>query len=317
MPPPTPADVEGALELLLHASKDTLSATRTQLLDAFATLTKRLQAPDDRSTALLNALSESAKQANEYTQNYINDILIGSPQKLDVRLYDINSIQSASKDKKSAIRALFALRSLGKEYNDYTREKKGVSKVQEILKDMNANNKLGGCIPSFARDRSLGDIHSTRRAIRLSIKVLVFEEMCGNAGISLLVILAMWKFRCLPYCTLPTIVSSLYEENGGYRETGAAAKSLSDTITRGQALYDETLETREIAGTIVGGGSDGVAPGEIATDRPCQRREKRRRLNNTRPHMGDGEDSSSEFQPSQRRSSREGGMYCLYCGSGQ
>ncbi|KAM5476762.1 hypothetical protein MauCBS54593_000032 [Microsporum audouinii] len=242
MSSPNQDEVRKALDTLLQAPNDALSANRAQVLSTFVSLSKRLKVPDDKCVDFLDTLEKSMEQVEKLTSVDINSYASVSSSHVDIRLQHINAIQSPAKDKRSLIRALFALRSLGHEYDDYFQGRYGISRVKQIAQDpRKADNKNEAQIQQFLEQRGYNTGPPERNGLGLAIRLLVFEEICKTPGISLLVIHATRKLRYIKYTQLPDI-ASLLGKYSTYEKTGTAAETFGGRVTDGQKTYNGALD---------------------------------------------------------------------------
>ncbi|OJD24133.1 hypothetical protein ACJ73_04514 [Blastomyces percursus] len=212
-------DVRAALQVLQQAPDDALFSVRTDVLTTVINLRKRLMLSDLQKNGVADTIDlERSGQA-------------------DTRLQHIYAVQPGAKDPKSSVRALFAYRSLGFEFDRYFRRRCGTSRVAELAKDIRKAEKKGGCIRDFLKDRGL-DEESSYKAVRFAIKILVLEELFGNPGVSILVSFVYSKIRDLPYLSLRDISHLLSTEGGDFSELAGLARSCSDFVNDGQKQYE-------------------------------------------------------------------------------
>ncbi|KAM5468025.1 hypothetical protein MauCBS54593_005308 [Microsporum audouinii] len=238
-------NVRKALDTLLCAPDDVLSTNRAQVLAAIISLSKRLKLPDDRCLDLLTTLERSAETSAELGHEDVQRVTHVSSKQQNIRLQHIFAVQ-AVRDKESLTRSLFALRSLGYEYDEFTRNQYGISRVQQLVDDYKtADKKNETSIPEYLKYKGYNDGIPERNAVRSATKILVFERLCKTPGISLLIQRgANSKFQRIPYVHLEGIAASLSSADGAFVRTGDVAKKVEGLVLNAQRHYDSTLQKR-------------------------------------------------------------------------
>jgi hypothetical protein len=244
-------DIRHAVQTLEQAPDKVLFAVRTEVLRAFVRLRKRLSLPTDHCVKALDSLSAQKEKIKKITQDKVVAALSQiSSQQADIRFQHIYAEQPGDKSFNSRVRAIFAYRSLGFEFDEYILQHDGISRVDELAKDYTkAENKSSGRMTEFLRDKGLDD-RPSRNAVGFAIKLLVLEKVFGSCGISWLVSFIFSQIRNLPYISLADVSHLLSESGAEYSALGDLAKSSSTLVLKGQERYNGKsslfLETFEV-----------------------------------------------------------------------
>ncbi|KAL4960561.1 uncharacterized protein BDV14DRAFT_182258 [Aspergillus stella-maris] len=232
-------DIRRAVQILLQAPDDALFAVRTELLGAFISLRKRLRLPTDRCIEALDALSAKTEEIEGKQADVASVIGEISSRQADVRLQHIYAEQPGGKGFGCRVQAIFAYRSLGFEFDEYTISQHGASRVTELASDFRkADDRSSGLIHEFLKEKGLENDSPGQKAVRFAIKVLVLERTFGECGISWLVSFIFSKIRNLPYLELANLCDLLSQRDGDYSTLGELANSFSNLIRTGQQQYD-------------------------------------------------------------------------------
>ena len=116
-------NIRRAVQVLMKASDNSLFAVRTELLDAFTELTKRLQSSTDQCSEVLNALLGEMEEIKEKQADLASAISKISSRQADTRFHHIYAGRYGRKTFECRVLALFAYRSLGFEFDEYTTKK--------------------------------------------------------------------------------------------------------------------------------------------------------------------------------------------------
>ena len=241
-------EIRQAVQLLVQAPDDALFAVRAELLGAFVGLRKRLRLSTDRCIEALDTLSAMTKEIKEKKAEVAGIIGEISSSQADVRLQHVYAEQPGGKGFDCRVRAIFAYRSLGFEFDEYTIRRHGASRVTELASDFRkAEDRSSGHISEFLKEKGLESSWSSQKAVRFAIKILVLERAFGDCGISWLVSFIFSKIRNLPYLSLADISHLLLQRDGGYSTLGELATSFSNLIRTSQQEYDgESSQTFEV-----------------------------------------------------------------------
>ncbi|KAI9035638.1 uncharacterized protein KD926_003178 [Aspergillus affinis] len=232
-------DIRRAVQLLVQAPDDALFAVRAELLAAFIGLKKRLRLSSDRCIEILDSLSAKTDEIKEKQADVARVIGEVSSRQADVRLQHIYAEQPGGKGFECRARAIFAYRSLGFEFEEYTIRQRGTSRVTELASDIRkADDRSSGHVQEFLREKGLENDGPSKKAVCFAIKILVLEKTFGNCGISWLVSFIFSKIRNLPYLSLPDICHLLSQRDGDYSNLGELASSFSNLIRASQQQYD-------------------------------------------------------------------------------
>jgi hypothetical protein len=228
-------DIRRAMKVLAQTPDNILYDVRTELLDAFTEIRKRIRLRTDPCTEILDTLSACIDDING-KQSEVADIISKiKPEQADIRFQHAFAEQPGTKSFIPRVQAIFAYRSLGFEFDGYLESHYGVSRVTELSADLTkAERKSSGRINEFLRRKGQDD-EPSRKAVRFAIKLLVLERIFG---ISWLVTFIISKIRNVPFSSL-TVLSHLLSEHGGvYSKLGTLATSFSCLIQEGQKQYD-------------------------------------------------------------------------------
>lgn len=231
-------DIRQAMNVLAQTPDDILYDVRTELLDAFTKIRKRIKSHTDPCTEILDTLSAGI-DGIKGKQSEVADIISKiKPEQTDIRFQHAFAEQPGTKSFIPRVQAIFAYRSLGFEFDAYVESQHGASRVTELSTDLTkAERKSSGRISEFLKRRERDD-EPSRKAVRFAIKLLVLERVFGNCGISWLVTFIISKIRNVPYTSLTELSRLLSEEGSVYLELGTLAISFSRLIQEGQKQYD-------------------------------------------------------------------------------
>lgn len=231
-------DIRQAMNVLAQTPDDILYDVRTELLDAFTKIRKRIKSHTDPCTEILDTLSAGIGGIKG-KQSEVADIISKiKPEQTDIRFQHAFAEQPGTKSFIPRVQAIFAYRSLGFEFDAYVESQHGASRVTELSTDLTkAERKSSGRISEFLKRRERDD-EPSRKAVRFAIKLLVLERVFGNCGISWLVTFIISKIRNVPYTSLTELSRLLSEEGSVYLKLGTLATSFSRLIQEGQKQYD-------------------------------------------------------------------------------
>lgn len=232
-------DIRRALQILVQAPDNALLAVRTELLAALIGLKKRIRLSTDECIETLDSLLAKADEIKKKQADVASVIGEISSSEADIRLQHIYPVQPGGKGFKCRVRAIFAYRSLGFEFDEYTESQYGKSRVTELAADFRkADERSSGHIQEFLREKGLANDGPNQKAVGFAIKMLVLEKSSGNCGISWLVSFISSKIRNLSYQCLADICHLLSQRDGDYSTLGELASSFSNLIRTGQRQYD-------------------------------------------------------------------------------
>ncbi|OJD20237.1 hypothetical protein ACJ73_08429 [Blastomyces percursus] len=215
-------DVRAALQVLQQAPDDALFSVRTEVLTAVVKLRKRLKLFVDRCVDTLDTVLKQTEKIKALRKTgVVNTIDLKNSGQADIRLQHIYAVQPGVTGPKPSVRALFAYRSFGFEFEDYLRSRCGISsRVAEVAEDIRKAEKKDGYIKDFLKDR--GPVEElSYRAVRFAVKIRVLEMLFGDPGVSILVSFVYSKI-----------------EGGEYSGLAGLARSYSDFVNEGQKQYD-------------------------------------------------------------------------------
>ena len=153
----------------------------------------------------------------------------------DPRVVDLRLGSSPSPSLDVKFRRGLSQRSLAAEYNQWEEEIYKTSRVTELSQNPATSDDRKGHIEEFLQVNShrFKDKNSTHHGIKHGIRLLVFESICGYAGVSAILILVYSAFRSVRYKEYFTMKRSL--ENTLWE---LLAKDKSSWLVHCQERYD-------------------------------------------------------------------------------
>lgn len=219
------------MKVLAQTPDNILYDVRTELLDAFTEIRKRIRLRTDPCTEMLDTLSAGIDDINGKKFEVADIISKIKPEQADIRFQHAFAEQPGTKSFIPRVQAIFAYRSLGFEFDRYLESQYGVSRVAELSTDLTkTERKSSGRINEFLKRRGRDDEPSR--------KTVVLERVFGNCGISWLVTFIISKIRNVPYSSLAVLSHLLSQHGGVYSKLGTLAASFSSLIQEGQKQYD-------------------------------------------------------------------------------
>ncbi|KMP10208.1 hypothetical protein CIRG_09889 [Coccidioides immitis RMSCC 2394] len=251
MRPFNKTDVEWALHILTHAPDVILKETRGTIIATIVKLRRKLKDDVDGVNSLLDSFRAKSTAVKNLGEKDLNTIIDFTLQEADIRFSHTKANQPNDNTPQSIARSLCAHRSLGFEYDNYLKQRYQYSKVHKLASDCSkTDGQKDDHTLEFLRSNSYGTGWPERKAVNLGIKLLVFEKIFGDPGISTFAMHSLSKFRDIQYRLLPIIVGLMREENA-YADLGRIATEYGQIIHNTQKLYNRKAdEIRHALGLV-------------------------------------------------------------------
>ncbi len=194
--------------------------------------------------ALIQALNNEEDKIKKYLSKLEIDATEGKsswPQE-DSRLVDlqIGEKQSSSNIK---FRKVLSQRSLAKEYDQWELETHHTSRINYLVENLSdSKDGAGGRIKKYVNgniDRFKNKALA-QRGIQWGIRLLVFERLLGEPGLSAILCFSFYRFRCLKFTDLVCLGQRVHETDWIWN----LAKKKSGWLDSCQVYYDSKVTSR-------------------------------------------------------------------------
>ena len=225
---------------------DLLSNSSPLLLDNYEPHSNEHNSPSHHkhTLALIQALNNEEDKIKKYLSKLEIDATEGKsswPQE-DSRLVDlqIGEKQSSSNIK---FRKMLSLRSLAKEYDQWELETHHTSRINYLVENLSdSKDGAGGRIKKYVNgniDRFKNKALA-QRGIQWGIRLLVFERLLGEPGLSAILCFSFYRFRCLKFTDLVCLGQRVHETDWIWN----LAKKKSGWLDSCQVYYDSKVTSR-------------------------------------------------------------------------
>lgn len=200
---------------------------------------------DEAPARLLDSLDRFLTKIYSYARKAPEDAVAAAPQEReDPRVIDAQIYYGASRKTPALkFRSLLGTRSLGIEFMNFQRARRGYSRVDRQVNYLSeaADQTQDATVDDFIQEygKHISDHGTAKRMIAVGTKLLVLEGLIGHCGLSSL----LWqvpKWHTLRYSELPQFLEVLLQ-TPRYHRVRTAAEDLSGWYELCQNNYDQKI----------------------------------------------------------------------------